>query len=826
MVDAAENATATSDSLDLALWDSVVDPGRSALENIFYDAISNTLDEIRSNQGAMSAKEQAAFEAELSRLETDIRRTFELQENFYLMQGRNQYIAVRRVNDLSLRYEADAETATAIANAVINEATEQANAESEDLLNTLETSLTDGMNNGISESILVDQWESQVQALIESGLFRWQQAEEQLYEKRIEWMNASKQSREEAEAIWKRSHEELQKQRDAWLVQVRQQIETGRTLWEGRLQSFYDSKANAERELAQFIQEEKSRRDSSLSQLGDMVKGGGAALAQAKEAYRFFKKMAEESPNGPEGSSEWKLKQFYYEQQATMSETISKFQAMLAEAESRLDGNMNSDDVSSGLLKDRRLYAGSLRDDLAAFSESNFENELRSELANDSQWEKYLLYRRDLNDLITNNATFVGRAIELQATSFDPNSITTIDELRRSVNLLDSRFDEQRIELLRIIDRPRGSMDNATILALIRQEIAEWFNLSIDRNARLKSRALSYFDDAYAGYYLSENDNDPYLMTRAEYEWELLRRERDYVAERYQRAVEVKRYADLSEQYDAALEVASITRERADVAYARELLVETGYLLLKGDLEHGTTQQGFMDLLLVRGVDLAKMATIATGMDTEKGLLNEIANYTLSDLNEANLTNLKERITAYVEEYQVGERHRLTVLADRLLGLLSVSPSQREGALAQVKQTANMVIDEVTLLQGEYRSVDFLTEVDEVFEIYKRESLEDLLNNMSNSQEALAVNASELAVARQRLDSARAQYGQAYTDFQLLSGGDSANLIEVELRNAAATLASLLNEMKEVGEVKTPTTQLEDKYGKYYSLLASQEQAE
>ncbi len=825
LVDEAEQVTASTVSLDLTLWDSVVDAGRDALQTAYYESVQTRMDEIRANQSPMSMQERQAFEAELDRLEDDIRRTYETQENFYLLQGRNQYIAVHRVNDLSLRYEADADSAAAIASAVIDSAAEEAGAQSNELLDVLESGMTEGMNQGTSDAILVDQWESQIEALLESGLYRWQQAEEELYEKRLEWMNAARKSREETEAIWKKNHELLKSRREAWLKQVQDQIEAGRAAWESKLQAFYESRHSAEKELSRFIEEEKARRDGTLAQLGDMVRGGGAALAQAKESYRFFARMAEEAPDGPEGSPERSLKEFYIRQRDEMARTIVRFQSMLAGAENRLDGNMNSEDPSGGLLKDRRLYAGNLREELAGLDESDFEDELRSELADDSRWEKYLLYRRDLTELIEANALFAERTEELKQTAFDPEAGTTVADLRRRVELLEARFDDQRKELLRIIDRPRTGIDETAALTAIQQEIEDWFRISTDRNLRLKNQVLAYFDDAYAGYYLSENDNDPYLMTRAEYEWELLRRERDYVADRYERAALVKRYADLAEQYDAALEVASITRERADVAHARELLLETGYLLLKGDLEHGSGEEQFEELLLSRDIDVAGIRKASEALVQEQALLDEIAGLALSDLTADAVANLRKRITTHITDYDREERHRLAILGERLSALFSLAEDRREPALLQIRQTADMLAGEVQSLQQDYRLSDFLSERDEVFAIFTGESLADRIDDLSNARAALEANAIELAQARKRLDAAKAEYGQAYTDYQILSGADSAAVVDIELKEAAAQLASLLNGMKDAAETKTPETALEERYREYYSLLAEHDQA-
>lgn len=72
LIKEAQVATAATASLDLALWDSVVDPERASLAATFYGSMDTMLDGIRSNKGTMSAKEQAAFEAELDRLEGEI----------------------------------------------------------------------------------------------------------------------------------------------------------------------------------------------------------------------------------------------------------------------------------------------------------------------------------------------------------------------------------------------------------------------------------------------------------------------------------------------------------------------------------------------------------------------------------------------------------------------------------------------------------------------------------------------------------------------------------------------------------------------------------
>jgi len=84
-----------------------------------------------------------------------------------------------------------------------------------------------------------------------------------------------------SEQVWKDQHQALKDARDAWLEELQAKIEEGRQEWRDRFAEFDESRALAEQELDRYMLEERARREAAISQLGDMVRGGGAALLEA-----------------------------------------------------------------------------------------------------------------------------------------------------------------------------------------------------------------------------------------------------------------------------------------------------------------------------------------------------------------------------------------------------------------------------------------------------------------------------------------------------------------------------------------------------------------
>ncbi|MCR9145519.1 MAG: hypothetical protein NXI24_24985, partial [bacterium] len=832
----ADAAVAADFELNLTDWDAAVVLGRGALDQRFEDSLTATLDDVRAANAGLTGQELALFEAALSAQEAELRTEFELRDHWYVQQARNQYIVEQRADDVSLRLASDQNSAEAVGDQVIDATIDALNAETTAALEEAEAGLENLLNGaefdeGQFDGFTTD-WERQMEAVVTAGLHKWDRAEEDLYKRRLAWVEENKRSRAEGEEIWQRNHTKIKTAREEWLNELQEQIQRGYEQWDEKFAEFADSRAAAEAELNQFIAEERQRRSATLAQVGDMVRGGGAALGEAKDAYYYYNALVAELPAPPAGcgapaNRDEQLYCFYQTQRDIMQASIGRFQTILAGVDTTLDANMHSGENHTGFLSDVRLYAGTLPTEIEALDAGDFKNELRADMQ--TRGEEYMLYRADLYELSDANSLFVRDTAELIASQpFDYTAAADLTALREIVLDLDPKYGDQRRELLRILGKDRSDLpDDAARLSAIKTEIGDWATVSVDEDARLRQETLAYFQDGVAGYYLSGNENDPYLMTDAEFQWELLRRERNYLAKRMRRAAEVNRYAELAATHDAGLEMAQVTLERADITKIRSDIRELEYLLIKGDLNVdplAVTDDAVRDAeyelaLSTRGIDPAFLDAREADLDAELAVLNDIAgnggpdagdlDAMIADLDAIlNGVAADQPASATDEERQAAvDAHRMGVVRAKLLKYRSeLNGGAMNAQTLTDRWTAlnagfGALRNEIDALKTEYDFDGFRAELADLRLAFGEQSLQSMQGDLRLIRDDLQANATQLAVARQRLEDAKTLYRDARIDFDILNAGNSEELIRIDINNTTGELAGVLNRMAEIEDI-------------------------
>ncbi|MCR9145090.1 MAG: hypothetical protein NXI24_22820 [bacterium] len=817
-----EAQTASDLELDLERWNTIVDTGRQDIVDRFEQSLDDDLNAARIAFTG-TATERAAFEAQLDERAAELRNEFDFRDHFYLLRANNDYVARVRSDDVSARLLADQGSADAMAADVMAQTNAELRASTNDMLAAAEEQVGDLSTSAVPDvddiGSLAGSWEAQVENVISAGLQRWDQAEEELYRQRLVWQNEAERSRAEGEAVWRANHEKLEEAREEWLRETREQIAAGRAIWADKFTEFAAGRAQAEAELEQFIQEERARRTAGMDRLGEMVGGGGSALLEAKEAYFYYEGLlAELNPAGQDcdsGDYDTQLYCFYVEQRDLTRDSIARFQAILGDSEDVLAGQMHSGAGDSGFLNDRRAYAGTLAAGIEGLNAGDFENLLQAEMQRQS--EDYVLYQRDVDAMIQSNAVFTNRTRELQESGgFDFAAAADLDVMRDLVGGLGLKFDEHRRELFGIIEQDRGGLDDAARLAAVKSEITAWFVESQDRNARLREVVLGYFDGGQNGYYLTENESDPYLMTAAEYEWERLRRERNYLAKRFQTAEAVKRYADLAEENEAGLELAQVTAERAEIAKMRRDVREVYYLFLKGDLavdplvatNPAVREAELTRLLADRGVNLTDLEAYKTRLAEETDIMADLV--ALASPSAGAINSAIDDIDGYLSSLNLSEEdletHRMSATREKLLFLRQEIDGGQSATVInnrwQAIQTgAGFLHGELVALAGDYDFDGLDNELTTIRDSLANPTLVDRRDDMYLVREQIELNATALASARARLDEARAAYSRARQDFDILRAGNSEELIRENMLDTTKLLATVLNRMNQIEDL-------------------------
>ena len=798
-------------SVDLAAWDAAMDAAIAPHSAAFETQLATELGTVAAANTGLTGAELVAFTAELDRVAASVRQEFSFRDSFFVKRARNSYLAERRADDLSARLFAEQSSADSVGDQILA-ATETELATVDDMIAAAQTETADALDGPGSAEIIDEiagDWQAKMEAVVQAGLDRWDRAEEDLYSRRLAWLEESQQSREEGEAIWEAQHEKLKTRRTEWVSEIEQQIRAGREQWETKFAEFAQSRQAAEDEMAQFIAEERERRDATLGQIGDMVLGGGAALAEAKDAYRYFSELVtltgQTSPYSHRNDAA--LRDFYLRQQQIHGDAINSFTAMLGGVEGVLTDNMQGDANYTGLLRDKRTYAGTLAADVAGLSAANFQSDL-VDLMN-TQSEDFVLYRRDIESLIESNVLFTDRTAELnQPGVFDYQSAGSLDALLALIDGLDLKYGEHQRELREIYFRTRTAVDDADRLAQIKTDLAAYLPGAADREDRLKREVTAYFNEGLSGYYLTDNENDPYLLTDAEYEWELLRRERNYLAKRFARAEAVKRYADLANQFEAGLEMAQITEERAEVAEIRSDVREMAYLLLKGD----------------RTLDVAFVSDARALVDSREPALNaELA--LLATYDPADRASSGGEVDAYVTTIDAylnthvatadRDTHRLKILRDKLNAYRA---SMDGGATATELNDRWLVLaggaqalrSEVNALVVDFDFAGLRAEIDALVVQAGEQTIPQLLADVYVAKETVNLAGVTLTAAKTRLDEARETYHQAYLDFKVLNDPNAKELITNELLNTTDALSRVLHHMQEISDIPGFASRLYD----------------
>ncbi len=830
---AAEAAMAGVPDGDLAGWEAAISPGHQAIIDAFEAALTAQIDAARSNLADLTGLELQGFEDEIARIEGETRAEFESRDNFYLVRARNRYISLKRSDEISARLSMDQTSADAVFDAIVGKTIEQLDAETDSVLQSALNETQTALNvAGGDINAVGNDWEAKVEALIESGLRKWEIAEEDLFTRRLAWEEEAKTTKIESNKIWKANHERLQQAMDNWLEKVEEQSLEGRKQWEAKITELQRERQKSETELAEYIQNQREQWLASSEQLAGLVEGGGSALLEAKDAYNYYGDQI--ALREASGDCDTKICDFYRSERNKLGNTIASFQGILLSTEAVVQARMHSDEGHTGLLNDRRLYAGDLPEQVAAIPVSDYRVELTAHM--NAQSEDYVLYRRDILNLIDRNNVFTSRAQDLEASpDFDFNGAASLDAIAQLVGGMDQKFDRHEIELKKILDKEREGTD-AEKLAAIKSEIADWFVVAVDENARLKEQTVAYFNDGLGGYLLSDQtmatgegqgaggyyttgqENDPYLMTQAEYEWEILRRERNYLAKKLRRAEEVKHYADLAAQHNAGLELAAITTERAEIAKSHADLKEIIHDLIAGNIDLPASLKGpgaaaaavaakADQLLADRGINYAALTARAAQIDTERARLNAVAGYGTGP-DEATTLTLIADIDAYLNSRSLqGEDradHPLGVLREKLQAYRNaLAAGDPPAALADrwtiLRSGAQVTSDELASLKTSYDFAGITADRQSIIDLIPGKNITEHQGDLKTIKEEIEANSLLLREATKRMEEAKERYHQAFVDYQVIViGKNQDDLIRVEISQTTDQLSAVLNRMVKV----------------------------
>ncbi|HBS06048.1 MAG TPA: hypothetical protein DEA96_13860, partial [Leptospiraceae bacterium] len=854
----AEATFENNPQLDLNGWENLVEGLNESLVQAFETDLESRIAKARDNIEPLDDSQIEALDQAIAKKEAEIRNEFDMREHFYLLKAKNRYIALKRADDLSAKAEAEAGSAEEVGDQAIQDAETQVEEQTVALLEQSEEALNS--EEGSPDPL---EYQSQVEEIISQGLQVFEEAEEDLFQDRLVWMEATKTSRAQTEEIWKEEHQKLKSTRDAWLEAVQTKIEEGRAKYAEKYHEFEENRAQAEADLQDYIDQERDRWNGSSEQLASMVRGGGAALLEAKEAHAYYQELLGLLGDSPTNND--RLRDFYIREGQEMKDSIARFESILLRAESELDGTLYSKDPSSGLLNDRRQFADELRDDLESLKADAFREEIGDWLSREENRTDYALYVRDIERDIRGNELFVERAQELQSSQdFNYQAMDSIEEMRELVAGLDKEYLEHGIEISRIIndiikqkggaeelwpnDVEEGSAQDQAAkdlreqaLAAIKETITtEFFRNSLSEDSRLRELVLGKLEDGLYRQHITGNANDPYLMTDAEYEWEVLRRERDRQAQRLERARRVKHYADIAEKHGAGLEMAAVTDGRVQASKTKTDLLQLAYDVTAGEAGDLALQLQGMDpdadpaayeslfeQLIQEQTDFELYAARGENLQASSDFISDVAGLdaeTVPDADDVNdmLSDLGSLLSEFTGEDASAHplipfRNRLQSFRDEILSG-NASTSTLANRWKALHGTAQALSLEMEKLAGEF---NYSEERELIRTALSQPNLKQRNDALGDLKDDLESTTETLRLAEERLNESREAYKQARIDLEIQNSGEAQELIQIELRNAASALGAVMTQMKSVEDASDIPlqTQVESAKDDYFDTI-------
>ena len=502
--------------------------------------------------------------------------------------------------------------------------------------------------------------------------------------------------------------------------------------------------------------------------------------------------------------------------------------------------------------------------------EDEFRSDLEDWLSEDINRTDYALYVRDIESDIRSNSLFVSRAEKLQGSEdFNYQAMDSIEEMRELVAGLDKEYLEHGIEISRLIkdiikrkggaeelwpeDVEEGSQQDLDAKALRDQALVEikeaienkFFAESTNEDSRLRDLILGKLEDGLYRQHITGNANDPYLMTDAEYEWEVLRRERDRQAQRLERARRVKHYADIAEKHGAGLEMAAVTDWRVQASKLKTDLLQLAYDVTAGEAGDLALQlqgmdpdadpaayESLLDQLIQQQTDFELYSARGENLQSSSDFISDVADLdseTSPDADDLNdmLGELNALLTGFTGED--ASAHPLIPFRDRLQSFRDdvLSGNATASTLANrwkaLHGTAQALSLEMEKLAGEF---NYSEERELIQTALNQPNLKQRKDALGDLKDDLEATTETLRLAEERLNESREAYKQARIDLEIQKSGNAEELIQIELRNAASALGSVMSQMKSVEDAADVplATGSENASKEYYDTIGQRNQ--
>ncbi len=526
-------------------WDEYVGSTLESSDSRWNSDLNAILETARQKGAALDATERAGYEKELAEFESRQRESFSLERDSVLYLGRNAFITEKFTDTDSLRQKSEAESAEAITDNVIQGVKNDISQEEEKILNR---SFSGDGSESINFSNMGDNWQEELKKLIETGMSKWNAAREKLYNEMINWKNSAQEAFDNIEAKWRLGLEKLEQARGDWEKKLSEEITGSLEKWEKEDQELSGNIAEARQDFKDYMENLSGQWSDHSQGLIDMAVNGSRVYTEALDNIKWLQEMVTKYKNQPVPA--------FTNNSPGLAGVLEKEYNLSSRVSVAIDGMIAQ---YRQYLSDPYLgsWAAQLIEQLNALKNGSKKYDIQAQLLGtdesspDRYIEKYSITVSVTSPPIDIFGTYVSYPIPLL--NFNWDNVVTADS-----------------------DPAKKSS-----YYYYKTELERWNNISANFKT-IASDAETYMHEKDMlgidgpGYLnpVEGEDGDPYLMTGAEFNYEVAKRDRDFWEDRLAIAQAVKDYAF---PVNGERESAEETEARKSETYAKMDSAKTAY---------------------------------------------------------------------------------------------------------------------------------------------------------------------------------------------------------------------------------------------------------
>lgn len=536
-------------------------------------------------------EEKDAFIEKLDERLNELKDNTRRKETMMILEERNT-LFYKSTHDLdSLKSKSQSLTAENIVHNILNETEDK----TQDLLDNSSIANYDPFTKIMSS----DEYSDEIKRFIQEGLGMWRKAEERLIAERIKWSQEAERTYDEADQQWSDAFDQLKERKENWFTQMRLMVLEGNQQWADAFDNADDDYNAALDDLDEYINNQQETWDEYSANLREILISGNSVIKTALENLTMLKEL-QGSPNNQLNDDE------INNQIASWEKIISDYRKLMDTARlqyhgediTRLDSHVllatgnfarQYSKVSSSFFRQYRADFETLYNEFSAGTlytkdDTNY-NGLTVE---NGQLGNYYVLSHYITHLEKSNDIDFAAHFNSFKNLYSADERTTIENLKERFLYIHSSFQSTSsiTSLDNLSSNPNPGNSDAH-KAMIYYHLQKWLDSDSNTSTEFKDVFGTIYINKLTSGLLTEDgkdefgnsvvyrgtetddfstiENDPYLMTGAEYDLEVLKIQKKYWDDRLARSKAVLDYANSNDRPSEAEQLAE--KKKAEDEY-------------------------------------------------------------------------------------------------------------------------------------------------------------------------------------------------------------------------------------------------------------------